>query len=145
MKPVRTINLIYYCNSNLIQNGRITLSGAYHQIKRDAKSNETLSGSSDQVTIMRISLLYTLVNLKEKKNKIHFLNLIYFLNKAIFKQTRLKRAKKQMFFFIVYHAISFKERWYGFGKPQCGDSENQINFCIMNSNNKGKLIGIEFF
>ena len=34
---------------------------------------------------------------------------------------------------IVYYVISFREGWYGFGKPQCGDLEHRITLCESNS------------
>ena len=34
---------------------------------------------------------------------------------------------------IVYYVISFREGWYGFRKPQCGDPEHRITLCEINS------------
>ena len=34
---------------------------------------------------------------------------------------------------IVYNVISFREGWYGFRNPQCGDPEHRITFCEINS------------
>ena len=34
---------------------------------------------------------------------------------------------------IVYYVISFRERWYGFRKPQCGDPEHRITLCEIHS------------
>ena len=34
---------------------------------------------------------------------------------------------------LVYYVISFREGWYGFRKPQCGDPEHRIKLCEINS------------
>ena len=34
---------------------------------------------------------------------------------------------------IMYYFISFREGWYGFRKPQCGDPEHRITLCEINS------------
>lgn len=57
------------------------------------------------------------------------------------KQFFKMRYEKANVFFIVYNAIGFREGWYGFGKPQCGDPEKRITLCRINSIKKGKLIG----
>lgn len=46
--------------------------------------------------------------------------------------------------FLLYTMPSDSESgWYGFGKPQykCGDSENRITLCRINSIKKRKLMG----
>ena len=34
---------------------------------------------------------------------------------------------------IVFYIINFREGWYGFRKPQCGDPEHLITLCEINS------------
>ena len=49
---------------------------------------------------------------------------------------------------IVYYVISFREGWYGFRKPQCGDPEHRITLCEMNSiksdNISGYIINVNY-
>ena len=42
---------------------------------------------------------------------------------------------------IVYYVISFREGWYGFRKPQCGDPEHRITLCEFNSIKTDKIGG----
>ena len=54
-----------------------------------------------------------------------YIELIYFRHCCHGKSS--PRKKKTMC--TVYFVISFREGWYGFRKPQCGDPEHRITLC----------------
>ena len=46
---------------------------------------------------------------------------------------------------IVYYVISFRDGWYGFRKPQCGDPERRIALYEINSIRTDKFDGYIIF
>lgn len=137
----------------IVESCRVVSRGSSDQTRCEASSliwwsascNSTWPGTFDRGTVIIIYLLYAFVYLKVLIKTTLFLKSTVWLLLTFYItcfETNFFKTRSNTDVIQCVLVINFREGWYGIGNPQCGDPENQITLCKIDSNKKGKLMGI---